>query len=314
MLIYVLSKTMRLQLKKFWKKIFSLIFIIIVALLIFWLWQRQPRPVKIETSPEEASLSGKPAEKEPNWLTKPKDNQILAATLVDFQGQTTPGSFIIVYANTLQEVIKADRTGTFGKTIELPQGLNLINVIALSSKLEQEQRAQLTLFVQEKDSIGQTVFAGSVKSIFDTLITITTPAGDRHIRTTKSTDFQFPAEDQDATPSAKSVRIGDFAIAQGDTSDPDTLLARRVEIIRLDKPTISEELVVSTILTSVRQNIFSIRDSANQIVELTLDNNSQISEDGKETTKTQIVKDKKALILYNQEEDKKIVDLIYLPP
>lgn len=303
-----------MPLGKFWKKIFYLIFLIIIAVLIFWLWQRQPRLAQIETSSEEASLSGQRAAKEANWLAKPQNNEILEETKVDFQGQTTPGSFIIVYSNTLQEVIKTDRTGAFGKTIELPQGLNLINAIALSSKLEQEQSSQLTLFVQEKDSIGQTVFAGSVKSIFDTLITVTTSAGDRHIRTTKSTDFQFPAEDEDATPSAKNVRIGDFAIAIGSLSDPDTLLARRVEIIRLDKPTISEELVVSTILTSVRQNIFSIRDSANQIIELTLDNNSQISEDGKEATKTKIVKDKKALILYNQEEDKKLVDLIYLLP
>lgn len=281
---------------------------------MFWLWQRQPKPQQaisfLGKSPESTFQAQKESD---NLQISPQDNLVLTQNLVKFKGKAAADTFVTIYANNLQ-IVSSTKSGDFAKEVELANGLNLITLTIFNQKLEKGQEKQLTLFVTA-ESVGNTVFAGSVKSIFDTLVTIATPNGDRNIRTSKSTKIDVPEEKQSTGAAIKNIRVGDYAIALGDSQDKDTLVAQKLQIVRENKPQNSKQFVAGKIITNVRANLFSIKNQANdQIIELTLTKNSQVNIGENQGKTTDIIRDKTALIFYHPDGDKKIVDLVYLIP
>ena len=283
--------------------------------LMYWLWQRQPRPKELETTQKEATAAANQLLKQ-EFITEPSDFGVLTSGNVIVKGKTNPNDLVAIYSNNFQYVLKANTEGQFTKEVQLETGLNLINVTTLSTK-DKTQNQTLTLYF-DKNTDNKNVFAGSVKNIFDTLLTLSTTAGERNARTAKSTDFDIPQDEDEKEATAtgvKLVRIGDYAIALGNTTDSDTLLAQSVVILRDNKPQITEQFIRAKIISNVRQNLFSTKaEEDSKIIELTLAKTSKIQTDGKDGKTVDIAKDKNAFIFYYAESDKNIVDLIYLLP
>jgi len=89
----------------------------------------------------------------------------------------------------------------------------------------------------------------------------------------------------------------------------------KIEVLREDKPQNNKKLMVGRILVSPRQNLFSVKDITNsEITEFALFKNTQITKVDKEAKPQDLTKDANAIIIYHQDGDKNLVDLIYLLP
>lgn len=293
----------------------ALIGLLLFAASLVWLWQRQPKSQQAISFLEESQESTPQAQKESNDLEiSPKDGLVLTQNLVKFKGKASADTFVTIYSNDFQTVTRATKSGDFEKEVELANGLNLITLAILNQKQELEQEKSLTLFVTE-ESVGNTVFAGSVKSIFDTLVTITTPNGDRSVRTSKSTKIDVPQEEQSTGPAIKNIRVGDYAIALGNAQDKDTQVATSLQIIRDDKPQNTKVLTKAVIITNVKNNLFSAKKVASgEIAEFSLAKQSKVEKDDSPLKITDITRDKNAFIFYHPEKNQNIVDLVFLLP
>jgi len=285
---------------------------VILSTIIVVLWQRQPKAPQIANT---AQTQIEPQKEDTPTIT-PDDGSVINSKTVKIQGKAQKDNTVIIYSNSFQDIIKAGGGGGFEKEAALEDGLNLIKIIYLNPSLEVSGEFNLTLY-SSTDDVGDTAAAGSVKSIFDNLVTVTTTAGDVNVRTSKSTNFDVPEEEdvKEATSEVDNVRIGDYVIATGDATDEDSILAKNFAVIREDKPQIEKQFIVATMASTVRQNLFSAKNKGdNQIIEFTLNKNSQISLDGKSGKNTDIAKDKTALVFFSKDDDSNLVSLIYLLP
>ncbi|KKS04880.1 hypothetical protein A2W45_03375 [Candidatus Curtissbacteria bacterium RIFCSPHIGHO2_12_41_11] len=298
-----------------------LVILILIAsflLVLFWLWQRQPKITK-ENSQNLTTPQTNQEEKAQEFIKNPKDNSILASNKVNIEGQADPDGYVAILASTDQAVVITTSDGQFSKEIELGQGLNLVEVISILPDFKQDKKQTLTLLVSGDKSQGA-VFAGTVKSIFDTYLTITTPTGQKNLRSQKSTNIILPPAPKDqeeaTSPSGiKAIRVGDYLIAEGEISSPDEMTTTKIEVLREDKPQNNKKLMVGRILVSPRQNLFSVKDITNsEITEFALFKNTQITKVDKEAKPQDLTKDANAIIIYHQDGDKNLVDLIYLLP
>ena len=300
--------------KRLTKPLILLIFIAILISTMVWLWQRQPKvPLsELQSSPATGEAAAVKVEEELEII--PGDSQVLTTGKVEFKGKYLPNLLLVIYSNNFQAIVKTDDRGEFAKEVELAQGLNQITAAVLDANLQTAEQKFLTLWVTDDDE-GNTVFTGSVKSIFDTLITVLTPNGDRNIRTGTSTTIDIPKEENQAanTSAVKNIRIGDFAIGLGDATDRDTILAKTLTIERVNKPQNTKQFIASRTITNVRQNLFSAKDNQDgKIIELTLGKTSQIAIGENQGKSADITKDKTALVFYHPEKNQNIVDLVYL--
>lgn len=287
---------------------------------IYWLWQRQPKP-KNHQPDSVVGQEQNGAKREQSLEIKPQDSQVLTDSPIKIEGQSKPDQYLAVYSNGFNYLIQTDNSGKFEQAINLTEGLNLIEIVAFSRDLKEDDKITLTYWLTKKDKktmLGSTVFAGSVKTIFENILTLSTPAGEKNIRTLKTTEIVIPTEDETEIESTKSaldgVRVGDYLIALGNLSQ-DTLNAKRLEIIRQNKPQVTKKLVTAKILTQVRQNLFSGRDlKESKIQEFTLTKDSQILIGGQKAESEDIAKNKEAFIFFTTGGGKKIVDLIYQLP
>jgi len=298
-----------------------LVILILLASFIFallWLWQRQPKIQNTQTS-FQATTESKPDQPQPTSKISPADGSVLTSADITLKGKaSTSNGYLAIFTNDWQTVAKTDSDGNFEKEIKLVDGLNLVELVSFSSELKKDKKNSLTYLLAKDNKNGHTIFAGPAKTIFDTLITLTITNGQKEIRASKSTIINLPKEDEEeneATGSAlRSIRIGDFLIAQGNISK-DQLEAKKIEVIRENLPQNTRKLTLAKTLTSPRQNLFSAKNLAdNQILEFTLNKNSQISLDGKEAKSADIVKDKNTIIISHEDKDKELIDLIYLLP
>ena len=231
-------------------------------------------------------------------------------------GKSEPNSLVLIYSNDTSGVAKTREDGSYQLQSSLEPGLNLLKIIFVSPSGQITQEENLTLYFSQKD-VGKTVAAGSVKSIFDNLVTVTTQTEDINIRTAKSTIFDVPKEEdvKEATEEVDNIRIGDYVIATGDASDQDSLIAKNLQVIRTNKPQLTKQMVIAKIASTLRQNIFSAKNNKDaKIIEFTLDKNSEILQDGNEVKSEIITKDKSAIIFYTEDNDTSLIDLIYLLP
>ncbi|KKR56477.1 MAG: hypothetical protein UU05_C0036G0002 [Candidatus Curtissbacteria bacterium GW2011_GWA1_40_47] len=300
-----------------------LVILILAASFIFalyWLWQRQPKIQNQEVQTAINSQTVASEGKNPQKLKlSPKDFSVLTSKKVKFEGTSTPNSYLAIFSNTSQAVVKTDTSGNSEKEIDLADGLNLVDLVTVTPDFQTKNKKSLTLLIAQDTKDGDTVYTGPVKTIFDTLITLTTTDGQKEIRASKTTAITLPKEDDKEKESIgsalRNIRIGDFAIVIGNLSKEDQLEAKKIEIIREAVPQNSRRLTVVKTLTAPRQNLFSAKNQqSGEIEEFTLGKTSQILVDGKEAKITDITKDKNTIIISHEEKGKQLIDLIYLLP
>lgn len=290
------------------------ILFILLSTLIIVLWQRQPKLQQQQESESTQEASQKP--KEEKFTITPADGTVLGSSTVKFTGKAETGSLIVIFSNDSHGIAKTKQDGTFELQTAQEQRLNLFKVVFVTQALELAHEKNLSLYLSQKD-VGKTIAAGSVKSIFDNLITITTQNGEKNIRTSKSTSFDVPEEEdvEEATEEIDSIRIGDYVITTGDATDEDSIIAKNLQVLRQNKPVLSKEIVLGKIASNVRQNIFSAKNNKDsKIIEFTLGKNTTILLDGQDAQSDSVTKDKSAIILYTKEKDTNLISLVYLLP
>lgn len=299
------------------KIVLGIVFISAIVLLVAWLWTLQP------SFPSHKVLSDKSATDSAQQQTSnydPPDFSILKTTAVVLKGKANSNQIIAISSSGSNAIIKTDAQGTFKQTLTLEKGLNLVKIAKISQDFKNTDEKILTYDVNS-DTSAPIVFAGSVKTIFDTLITVISAGGEKSIRAGSSTAIDIPKEKEtgESTPSTalESIRIGDYAIAVGDYPDEkgqtDTIVAQKITILRDNKPKNDSSIITGKTLTGVNKNTLSVKNSKGEIVELRLDKNSIILLDGKEAEAISVGKDKNAVIIYHQLDSDNILDAIYLP-
>lgn len=301
-----------------------LLILLVLAAGIAFLWQRQPKQksdkVLAENTTQSASTNS-PEQLEKVQLKNPQDQSVITSVKVSISGKTTPNSYLAILSNSEVAITKTDNNGNFTKEVELTSGLNLIDLKIATLDAKENFTKSLTLWYDKNgQESGSVIYAGNIKNIFDTVITVSTVNAAKNINTTKSTTFDIPTPDEDeqkeATQAAvKNVRVGDFAIGLGDKKDENTITAKKVIIIRENKPKIDKDFAEVKLLTASTKNNFTgknLKDQKN--IEFTLSKNSDIFAGDKDGKAEDIQKDKNALVIYHDQDDKKLVDLIYLLP
>ena len=280
------------------------------------MWQRQPRGPSERQATDSSQISDKVKKETETFQISPAHGTVVDSQTITMSGKSEPNSLVLIYSNDTSGVAKTREDGSYQLQSSLEPGLNLLKIIFVSPSGQITQEENLTLYFSQKD-VGKTVAAGSVKSIFDNLVTVTTQTEDINIRTAKSTIFDVPKEEdvKEATEEVDNIRIGDYVIATGDASDQDSLIAKNLQVIRTNKPQLTKQMVIAKIASTLRQNIFSAKNNKDaKIIEFTLDKNSEILQDGNEVKSEIITKDKSAIIFYTEDNDTSLIDLIYLLP
>lgn len=297
-----------------------LLFLLVISALVYgnwWLWQRQPRPAPVKQSTTNQVQAPKP--QKAGFVQVPKDSQVLPSAKVEISGKVDGEALIVIVSNSTSAISKSAKSGEFKIPIELSKGLNLLDIQVFDKNLSATDSEKISVFVAAEDEpLPQNfqVFAGSVKGILDNVITLTAQTGEKKVKTDAKTNITFPAPPlaKTSSPAPDSVRIGDFAIALGEVKD-DVLSAQDLEIIRENKPQIAKIVSPSKILTAPKSGSFSAKDiKSEKIINFALDKNSRALKDEKPAKDTDIVKDLSAIIIYQEQDDKKIADLVYLLP
>ena len=301
------------------KRIGKLILIVIlfsaVIYGIYWLWQRQPKPVQNIQSTTNQVQTSKP--QKAGFVQVPKDSQVLSSGKIEISGKVESEAYIVVVSNSTSAVSKTSKSGEFKIPIELSAGLNLLDIQVFDNNLSAIGNEQKTVYITRDETPPQNwqVYAGSVKSILDNLITITSPTGEKSVKKDTKTNLILPSPllSKKPTPApSESIRIGDFAIALGEPKD-EILNAQDLEIIRENKPQITRKISIAKILTAAKANKFSAKDAeANKILDFTLDKNSKIIKNSQSAKDTDIQKNSSAIIIYQDEDDERLTDLVYL--
>jgi len=290
----------------------GLIAIVLVGSLTYWLWQRQPNPDKSQSQTEAPKETIQEKIDESQLEITPSSGSVLSENTVTFQGKTQPNNYIVLSSNNTLGITQANENGGFEIEAELVNGLSLIDVISVDENLVEQQSLSLSLFV-DPDTNASTAISGSVKGILDNIITITTTKGEQTIRQKSSTELILPESEKG--DEGNDIRVGDYLIALGAIENEKDFNATSIEIIREDKPQNSEKYVAGTILSNVKEDIFSFRNQKDSgIFEFTLSDDTTISLNGDNAEAEKIVKGKKAIVIYFTEKSANTPDLIYLLP
>lgn len=297
------------------KLVLIILFASAFVALAAWLWTLQPTTTSKNVLSEKNSIVQTP---EVSSSIQPSDFSVLATTAIKLKGKANPGQIIAIASTNSKIIIKADAGGNFEQSLTLDKGLNLVKITKISADLKNTEEQTLTYDVNT-DTAASIVFAGSVKTIFDTLITVTTAGGEKSIRAGKSTSIDVPIEENEgeATPSTAmdSIRIGDYAVALGNFPDEkgqtDTVVAQKIIIIRGEKPQNNSSAIVVKTQTGAQEETLSVKNSKDETIELILDKNTTFTIAGKEADAEGITKDKGAIIIYHQEDEDNILDAIY---
>lgn len=280
---------------------------------MYWLWQRQPtldNNSKITKNPI-SSPSTQP-DIEETFTYSPEGNIIISKERIDFEGNTSPNKIVIVYSNYSQNITRADNQGIYKLAINLAEGLNQITLTSLDESFKETFSKTLS-FYQDTDSEDTKFYSGPIKSTFDTLLTIMVDGEDQIIRQKSSTEtfFDESIDDEDT-----DIRVGDFVMALGNATKTKDFEANSLFVLRKNKPKNISQYMYGIFTSEVKSNIFSARNEKNaNLVEFYLSSETGFLEGSNEAAKDNIIKDKKALILFHEdEENDNVADLIYLLP
>lgn len=301
------------------KLIFLVIFTGLVSSSVYWLWQRQPKPEihstsdsNLQTATSSASPEGEKTA-EPINIENPKNHSVLSKSPATISAKTDPNSYIVIFSDSASSISKSDQEGKFTVDIALANKLNLIDIEVLAGDLKPKHNKILTYYL-EKGSEKSLVYTGDVKSVFDTVITITTDEGEIGVRTNQNTKIEIPpSPDDSGEEGIKGIRIADFALVIGERNK-DIITASSVQIFRNSKPQIEKDFKIIKTLANSKRSFFNAKDQDGQILEFSLNNASEISNDGNEAKESDIIKDKNAIVIFYKQNDKNIVDFIYLLP
>lgn len=301
----------------------------LLIILIIWLWQRQPtEPMQIASAPETKTTA---SENSDNTKLNPDNNLVLKSDLIAIKSKTSPNNYFVIASETTNLVNKSDTEGNINLQINLQKGLNLIKLTQISEDLKVVSEEILTYYV-DKDESAKTVYSGTVKSIFDTLITLTAPDGEINISTSQTTKLDIPkpedSENESTQSALNAIRVGDYGISLGEKSEKNTQVSKSLSILRDTKPANGYQILTTLIVSNPNKNLFSAKSlTDSKVFDLALDKNSQFQDQNqqpspspKTSTKTQtdqfeqIVKDKKAIVIFHSQKDKNIVDRIFLLP
>src|SRR4030043_985841 len=102
-----------------------LVILILVSAFVFgiyWLWQRQPKPQNQETKKTITNQAENSKEEKQDFAISPEDFSVLTSKKVKFEGETETNSYLIIFSNSSQNVVKTDASGHFEKEVELADG------------------------------------------------------------------------------------------------------------------------------------------------------------------------------------------------
>ncbi len=286
-----------------------------IIALLWWLWQRQPRPQNkpAETRSTQSQNANDQKQTNSSFNILPKDGSVLTDSKIKLSGKANPNEFVLIFSNSSQKVAKSSGSGDFQVDFELDPKLNIVTITTLKDNFDQDQSISSLYLKAKDDPSANSFYAGSVKNIFDKLVTLTTASGEKTFRQKTSTKLILPKdakgkEDQD-------IRVGDFLIALGAVENEKDFNAVSVEIIRADKPQNKTQSATVQLLTAVKQNLFSAKYMKDgKIIEFSLDKNSKVLAGDKDGTTKDIAKDKKAIVFYQNQDDKNLTKTIYLLP
>src|SRR3989344_3766803 len=111
------------------KRIGKLILIVIlfstVIYGIYWLWQRQPKPVQNIQSTTNQVQTSKP--QKAGFVQVPKDSQVLSSGKIEISGKVESEAYIVVVSNSTSAIGRSEKSGEFKIPIELSAGLNILD-------------------------------------------------------------------------------------------------------------------------------------------------------------------------------------------
>lgn len=297
------------------KLILLVLFLVALGSVIYFLWQRQPQ---VKTKPQDETTKNQ----EEKLLTseiEPRNGAVLTSGEVEIEGTAKPSQLVLVYSNSDQKMLNADSAGKFKQKMNLTENLNLIKVIYFKDQNKVEIEKNLSYYILPKNSKSnaKNVVAGSVKSIFENILTVSTSDFETKVTIDKSTQIESPKDEEkeSAGTGIDLFRVGDFVIAlTSEPKDEDTK-GLSLQIIRNNKPTLAKTLISADTASAPRENIFSVKNSKdNKLVELLITKTTSVSIAGKTAKPEDIAKSKKAIILYQPDEDENPVDMIYIFP
>lgn len=297
------------------KLILGILSLSTIVALIIWLWTLQPQGKNVLPATNENAQDLKSQDSQSPY--EPKDGSVLKTAGIKLHGKTQAGNFSVVTQDKSSEIIKANSDGNYQADLQLQKGLNLVKITTITGDLSRSEESTLTYYFDAQTQ-ATNVYAGSVKTIFDTLITLATTGGEKPVRAGKSTTIIVPKEeDEEGSASAplKQIRIGDYAIALGNPSpeDSESPLVNKITILRDNKPTIDTQVAIVKTLNTVKANALTVK-SKDKTLDLTLNKDTNIFQDGKEIKATEIQKDKNAIVVYHAQEDDNLADVIYILP
>lgn len=295
------------------------IFIITIAAFMYWLWQRQPK-VQPLTTPQQVQQAT-PEVKQESFQIKPQDTKIISGNKISIEGKSKSNQTVLIFSNNFAIATKSNKDGNFTKEVTLTNGLNFVQIVYLENDPKLSQKQYLTYYVDKKSDPAKTnVFAGSVKSIFDTVLAITWQGKEITINVAKDANIVLPKspKDEKATASVSplsNIRLQDFIIATGTLDKNEQLVAKNLEVVREDIPQISSQFAQITIFAAPSKNSFLAKtDKSSEAITLIIDSDSQILEGDQKMQAKDILKDKKAAVIYHSEKNQNLVDLILLLP
>ena len=306
--------------KKPLKIIISLLIVLALLAFIYWLWQRQPKD--LSEPPEKPSPQNQIVATKQEDITisiSPEDGNILESSDTTLTVKTTPNTFVAVISNSFAQIAKTDAAGLLEQDEKLDSGLNLIQISAFTANFSKRVDKKIALYVksQKNTTSAKLVLTGSVKNIFQKVITLSTDSGEKKVNQDNATKINYPSPPPGTTKSKndQNIRVGDFLTVLGSEMSGDETTAQSIDIFRDNKPQIQTDIQIIKLLSNIKNNLFSAKiEEDNKIIEFSLDKDSVISKEGQNTKDDAIKKDKKAIVVYHIEKDQKIVDLIYLLP
>lgn len=297
----------------------AIIFVIFVPLLIYWLWQRQPKGMTLTQEPLTQGSQNQSATQ--SAVQSPKvrieDGKILKQKKLQLQGQVPPNSLVVIYSDTANAIVKSDQAGSFTNDIDLVSGLNLISISVLSPDYKEIAAKNLTYYQDSTNSTNTTVYAGLVKSIFENTITLTTQSGDLPIKKDSSTLVDIPRLPGVQTqPQDQDIRVGDYMIALGKAVTNGQLEAKNIDILRDNKPQNQTHYAVVKILSSLSRSTFSAQQNGqSNVVKITTTSDTSYLDQDKEADAKAVAKDRSAIVIFHEDaKSNDIADLVYLLP
>lgn len=308
----------------FVKLLIVFLFISLLIFVIYWLWQRQPKAVNNPIQSITNIVTGKnnsEQEAANPFSLNITDFQVTDSATLKITGTVNPNSYVLIFSNSKDQMVLANEAGNFETNFELNKNLNLASIVEVDKDFNISKQQALTLYLLEKNSPikATTVYAGSVKSIFNNVITLTTTSGEKKVKSDSQTIVNLP-KSQSPTPKAKQspqpekadIRVGDYIIVLGNSSQDTELKAISVDIIRENKPEITKKYALAVVSSVVKNKLFAVKNlKDSSIVEFKLDKNSQILSESKKTDEKAIIKDRKVIIFYRDDKEN-IVASLYL--